>query len=245
MKAKMFIAAAMLLVSSASFAQFSNSSSSSSANTDGWSTLYLQWNPSTLSPDKGDSESFTGFSIGFNKAFSISQSIPLFVEAGLGLQYSMKNDVNLGIDIDDYDDYDYGRRAGSYYDDYYDRYADELEKGKGDWSMLSAKIPVSLAYDFQIPNSTISIIPYAGLDFRFNIFGKFKPKEGDSANLFDKDDMGGSDATWNRFQIGWHIGVNARFNNKFLVGASYGTDFSEIAEKVKVNTASITLGYCF
>lgn len=245
----------MLLMSSASFAQFSNSSSSSSASTDGWSTIYLQWNPSTLKPDKGDSESFTGLSIGYNKAFSISQSAPIFIEAGLGVQYSFKT-ISMAdrYELDD-DDLEY--------------MDPELK-----YSVLSAKIPVSIAYDFQIPNSNVSITPFAGLDFRFNIIGKQKlewnftseaeealeyhygsnwEKEkmygyslgGEDWNLFDKDDMGSDDATWNRFQIGWHIGVNARFNNKFLVGLSYGTDFSEIAKKTKINTASITVGYCF
>ena len=64
-------------------------------------------------------------------------------------------------------------------------------------------------------------------------------------NLFNKDDMGSDDKTWNRFQVGWHIGLNVRINNQFLVGASYGTDFSEIVKKVKIHTASITVGYCF
>lgn len=56
-------------------------------------------------------------------------------------------------------------------------------------------------------------------------------------------DMGGTDATWNRFQIGWQIGLNARFNSKFLLGLSYGTDFSEIHKKGKIKTTSITIGY--
>ena len=57
--------------------------------------------------------------------------------------------------------------------------------------------------------------------------------------------MGDDDATWNRFQLGWQIGVNARINSSFLLGVSYGTDFSEIAEKIKIQTTSVTLGYCF
>jgi len=64
-------------------------------------------------------------------------------------------------------------------------------------------------------------------------------------NLFDKSDMDSSDATWKRLQVGWQIGVNARFSGKFMVGLSYGSDFSEIRKKVKVNTTSISLGYCF
>lgn len=74
MKTKLFVVASMLIMGMSSFAQ---------SSIDGWNTIYLQWNPSTFVPDKGDSESFTGLSVGYNKAFSISQNIPLFFEVGL------------------------------------------------------------------------------------------------------------------------------------------------------------------
>lgn len=251
MRTKLF-AVALLMCSTAAFAQFANSSSSTSS--DGWNTIYLQWNPSTLKPDKGSSVSFTGFSIGYNKAVKISQSIPLFVETGLGVQYSFKTrDMADEFDLDEEDL----------------EYVDPEEK----FTMLSAKIPISLAYEFQIPNSKIAIIPNVGVDFRFNILGKSKfdwnlsgiakgrlkdyygddwddyelygtPVKGTDKNLFDKDDMG-SGNTWKRVQIGWHAGVNARICEKFLVGFSYGTDFTEIAKKIHIHTASITLGYYF
>ena len=57
--------------------------------------------------------------------------------------------------------------------------------------------------------------------------------------------MGSDAATWNRLQVGWHVGLNARINDQFLIGASYGTDLSEIAQKVNIYTASLTVGYCF
>jgi hypothetical protein len=72
--------------------------------------------------------------------------------------------------------------------------------------------------------------------------GQFGDKELD---LFDKNDMGSDAATWNRFQVGWHVGLKACINNQFLIGASYGTDFSEIAQKVKIHTATLVVGYCF
>lgn len=180
---------------------------------DGWSTLYFQWNPMSLSPKHGDSESFTGFSFGYSKATSLTQSLPLFLESGLGVQYSYW--------------------SGEWYTD-----DDEM-------NLLSAKIPVSVMYKYDIPNTSISIVPNLGLDLRFNILGNANIDDEDF-NLFDEDDMG-EDNAWSRFQIGWHIGVNAMFNNKFMLGVSYGTDFSKIWDEAdaKFNTASITLGYCF
>ena len=232
---KLFVFAIMAMFTLATQAQIVSSRSSritttgsvgdyAVGNYDGWNTIYLQWNPSSLSPEVGSSESFTGFSVGFNHAFSLTQSIPLYVEAGIGIQYSFWDG------------------------DYYYLYEGEYFKLKDSKiKILSAKVPVSLMYKFDIPNSTISIVPNAGLDLRFNILGKLKNDqlEKSSYNLFDKDDMRSDDNTWNRFQIGWHVGVNFMFNNQFLVGASYGTDFSEIRKSYKIHTGSITLGYCF
>lgn len=245
---KLLAVAALLAASTTVSAQFTNaskSSSSSAANTDGWSTFYVQWNPSSINVDSKnvDDQSFTGLSIGYSKAFCITSGTPLFIEAGIGLQYSFYT-------LDYKDDLD---RTFSY--------CEPEEK----FNMLSAKVPVNLMYNFQITNSNISIAPYAGLYFRFNIIGKSKTevnaksgyKESDAEerwedeemkidkNLFDKDDMGSKDATWNRFQVGWQIGVNARFNDSFLLGISYGSDFSELYKKAKISTTSITLGYCF
>lgn len=239
---KTLAVAALLAVAVPASAQFSNggAKSSTAASADGWNTVWVQWNPSSLNPDKGDSESFTGLSLGYSKAFSVSQSIPLFVEAGIGLQYSFHSEDM----TDDFELDDYGLEV------------------KDKFHMLSAKVPISLIYAWQIPNSSITLMPNLGLDLRFNISGKEKldfsgeyadeieealEEEGYDleANLFDKDEMGGSDYVWKRLQIGWHIGVKARFNEKFLVGLSYGTDFSEISKKVKISTASITLGYTF
>lgn len=185
------------------------------APADGWSMFYLQWNPSSFVPDQGSSESFTGLSMGWNKAVSLTPSNPLFLEFGIGLQYSFKKlDKYMGWDVDI------------------------------NYSMFSLKAPVQVDYAYNIPNSTIALIPNAGLDFRFNVGGKMKSDDV-SINLFDKDDMGGSDNTWNRFQVGWHIGLNASFNKKLLLGLSYGSDFSEIATKTKISTTSLTVGFFF
>ncbi len=209
---KTFAVTVLLTVSASAFAQFTNSGSGSSASLSdqkGWSTLYVEWNPSSLRPSHGDSKSITGFSAGYNHATSISSTVPLFVETGVGVQYS------------------------SYSPEYFSV------------TMISAKVPVELLYAWQLPNSSVTLIPHAGLNLRFNAFGQLSEDDHeDKYNIFSKDDMGSEDV-WKRFQIGWQIGVKARFNKSFMIGASYGTDFSEICEKAKIGTASITLGYTF
>ena len=229
-KIKLLVAAALLAVGTTASAQFSNSGTkaSKSVSTAGWSTFYVQYNPIKAKVDVKDADdlSFNGFTVGYNHAFSVSKSIPLFVEAGIGLQYATyKDDVVIGYDTDTYEEVEGDRKI----------------------NVFAARVPVSLMYQWNIPNSKVALIPFLGITMRYNFSAKRNDTNSDydydeDYDLFDKDD---NDATWKHFQIGWQIGVNARINSSFLVGVAYGNDFSEIAEKTKVQTTSITLGYCF
>ena len=153
--------AAMLAVSTSASAQFTNGATNKSsndiANTDGWNSEWLEYNPSTMKVDVSgaDNESFNALSLGYSRAFNISAGTPLFVEAGIGVQYSFKTKSigeDLGFDSEDY----------------------EICDPKQKFNMLSAKIPVSVMYAFAIPNSSVQIMPYAGIDLRFNITAKEK-----------------------------------------------------------------------
>lgn len=68
-------------------------------------------------------------------------------------------------------------------------------------------------------------------------------------DLFNDSDMKKSGLLdgkpWKRFQVGWQIGLKSRIGNNFIVGVSYGKDFSEIAYKTTVQTTTISMGYCF
>lgn len=247
---KLFAAGLFMTVSIATSAQ-STTPKETTALANGWNTVYFQWNPSSFVPEKGDDQSFTGLSLGWSKAFSLSTTTPLFLETGVGLQYSFYSEE------DDEDFY-----IPMSYDFSYEGTLTTKYKYNG-WGL---KVPIHLMYRWDIPNSNISLVPFAGINFRYNLSGKLKTEyaiymdnfgdldeeeledlgfEDVDYNVFDKKDMGGSKNTWKRFQIGWELGVKARFNEKFLVGVSYGSDFSEISKKVKIHTTSITLGYCF
>ena len=244
-KIKLFAVATMLVFCSGAYAQFTNTSSSTSStsvNSDGWSTIWVEYNSVGIKYDtKGtDDESATGLSFGYSQAFPITQSTPLFLELGLGVQYSFNTNDNLYLysydedgDIKDYK---------------------KLDNAELKTTLFSAKIPVNLIYAYQIPNSSVKIMPFIGANLRYNLSGKQKYSfDGDEdvdeekleKDVFDKKDMGSSKATWNRFQLGWNIGVKARFGENFLVGLSYGNDFSELAKKTKMQTTSITFGYTF
>ncbi len=200
-------------------AQFTNSGGgvSSNANSEGWSSVYFQYNPSTLVIDYSGAKdrSFTGLMLGYSKAFSISSSLPLYVEAGGALEYSFYSDEVGGVD----------------------------EKV----NVLAIKVPVNLVYNYEIPNSSVALAPYLGVSLRGIILAKDKEEwnGGDKTyDLFDKDDVG-KDGQWKRIQFGAQLGCNVKFNNKFFLGLGYGTDFTEICKKEKMHEFIISAGLIF
>ncbi len=259
MKIKFFALAAAMMVSTTSFAQFSQSKSSAGSNNEiskGWNSVYVQYNSLGTSyslssfndkyEDYGDeyqnlSDKLNAFTIGYNRAINVAPSIPLYVEVGAALQYAFySSEVS--------DEYE-----SSYYTDKYtDKYTGNI---------LTAKVPVSLLYHIAIPNSDFAIEPFAGVDFKYNISGSGKQKEtyeytysGEDPeideettkidNIFDKKKCDGHQA--NRFQAGWHVGANFVYKKAFI-GVSYGQDFSKFHDEtdMKFKTLSATLGYRF
>lgn len=231
---KFFAVAALLAISSGAYAQFTNSSSNNSqitANTDGWSTIWVEYNPIKMKYDaKGaDDESLTGFSAGYSHAFCVSQGAPVFLEAGIGLQYAK-------------------------YSDSKSAYVDGYGKLNVDQSITfwSAKVPVNILYCFELPNSSISLAPFVGITLRYNLSGTLKYEANDYSEKYDvfsdsdMDDLDFLDGkAWKRLQLGWQIGLKARLGQNFMAGISYGNDFSEIAYKSKIQTTAITVGYTF
>ena len=100
---------------------------------------------------------------------------------------------------------------------------------------------VALQYD------GIYIDPYAGVYLRGNILAQYKYEHGghsETVDLFSKDDMGSSDNTAKRMQVGMNLGVRARFS-KFLVGLGYSMDLTDFTKYEKTNSFDITLGMTF
>lgn len=251
MKIKFLALVAAMMISTTSFAQFSQSknfSNSSNEISKGWNSLYVQYNSIGTSyslssfndryDDYGDeyqkaidnsglSEKLNAFSIGYNRTINLTPSAPLYLEIGAALQYAF--------------------------------YSDEVGQEvtlKYTGNMLTAKVPVSLLYHVAIPNSDFAIEPFAGIDFKYNIIGtakrevtykyydETKKDEDKLDNIFDKKDCDGHQA--NRFQAGWHVGANFVYKKAFI-GISYGQDFSKFHDDIdlKFNTLSATLGCRF
>ena len=252
MKALKTIAAALLLtVSTGASAQSASSpSGSNSGNNEGWSSVWAEYGISkiTYDCDSDFDRDFNAVSIGFSKAFGLSKNQPLFVEAGLGFQYSFYSETT-----------DVPNHEGIYDDDRYDEYP-LSGNYKTKVNMFSLKIPVNFIYKYDFPNSSFSIAPFVGVALRYNFSGKVKFENIDDDydedeydedpncdfNLFDKKDMRKCGMNvWKRFQIGWNIGVKAMYKNKYSIGVAYASDFSEISKKCKISSFNISAAYHF
>ena len=212
----------------------------------GHSSFYVQYNLLGVGKEMADylddidspSDHLNGLSLGFNKAFAVTQSVPLFVEVGAGLTYAW------GKFYDEEDEYP------CYYYDEYGRgnCGDEFSLHEKDLSQhLMVNIPVNLMYKFQIPNSSITLEPYVGINVKAHILGQTKGKlkydaccdgmediledraeeyEEYDINYFNKKDMESKKYVAKRVNIGWQIGANVDFGKAF-VGISYGSDFNK------------------
>lgn len=228
-KVKYLMVVCLLGMATSAFAQFMNAKASSSFSSNGgdikgWSSLKLSYHPMSFVPDKGDSEGCTGLSLGYARSFAVSQNHPLFLEVGANLLWTSMDMTELFDESDYYDDF------------------------SAKFNMFSINVPVNFGYKYSF-NEDMFVYPYIGVNFRINAAGKIKcavEDESENFNVFDNDDMEDNLGwkTFERFQAGWQIGV-AFGINRVMLAASYGKDFTEIAEKVKMGMPSITLGITF
>lgn len=266
---KLLAALVLAGVAGSASAQFVNSANNNRAasgvgsravQTEGWNRIYVSYNKIGYNYD-GDSNDFlddmgfNAFQVGYMKGFSITPRFPFYVEAGIGLQYAFKN-----MDLGDYDSQDVplilqDEENGPQITD--NSNIEQTYK----FSLLTLQVPVNLVYKYAF-SDRFAIAPFVGIDLKYNLLGKrvlkteaqneagedymerFDMDDSYDDNLFDKKDMGSKDATWKRFQIGWHIGVGMDISD-FYASISYGTDFSEICKKTKLSNMVISLGYNF
>lgn len=261
MKTAKFAAVAILMVMATSvFAQ------------SGHGSFYVQYNSfgvgefaDVLDDMDAESERLNGIGLGFNKAFSVTSSVPLFIEIGAGLNYAWakfeEDEYENECNVDGYDYYGYPNGCGDEYTVAYKTVSQHL--------MIN--VPINLMYKFQLPNSSITLEPYVGLNLKGHILGRMKTKytyeaccdemeevfeewedeedeDDDVLNYFDKDDMGGKKYVATRFNVGWQIGANVDFGSAF-VGISYGSDFNKFlkidGEEWKYSALNVTLGLRF
>ncbi len=206
--------------------------------TSGWQSVWFNWNKSKVKSDYKEFNAikFNQLSLGYSRAFSVSRDLPLFVEGGLGVQYSYdKETIKSNETANVYHTYKY--------------------------KVFSAVAPAHLLYRWDIPSSKLSLMPFAGLNFRFNIIGRrrieaaqigensiqnFGKKSCDVfENYIDADNETYNNKAWNRFQWGWDFGVKLQYDKRYTIGLSWGREFNDFAQNSKIRSRAITLEYAF
>lgn len=179
-----------------------------------YNRLSVSYNAVSMDDDFIDG-SMSGFSLAWTKGISLSSSTPLYIETGLGLTYAFKSD--------DYSDEGYSVDVKNKY--------------------LYLAVPVNLVYKWNIPNTNMSLAPFAGIYFKGNLYGNTKAEANgyeDEMDWYDSDEGDGK-----RFNFGWNIGVGFEYS-KLYVGLSYGSDLNEMFEDAdKVGAFSVSLGFKF
>lgn len=234
---KSLIVVCAMLCSATVSAQFTTGGKSVGASTDetaDYNQFGVAYTNETFSYDfpKGydDDDTYNigtnGFSLRYLHGFSVSKSLPMFVETGLNLNF------NFG--------------SVDYYND------DSTAK----YQFAALAVPVNFAYRFKVNESvTIKPYLGLNVKFNLMGRMKWEfeddedtdyDEEDDSTtwgSLYSTKDMGDKDAVWNRFQLGWHIGAEAQFN-RFYIGLNYGTDFIKAYsyKKYKINSATLNIG---
>lgn len=176
--------------------------------------------------EKDDNFSANGFGLNYLHGFSLSSSLPMFVEAGLNVNFDF---------------------ATPYSDE--DRYGRDYTK----FTNLNFQIPVNYSYRLAIMDE-FSIAPFIGINFKIHAMmdGKHVEEDYDDDekdvykwSYFDKDKMG-KDGVYNRFQMGWQIGATFQYSRVYLT-VQYGTDFIPAwsYKKDKINTGNLRLGLGF
>lgn len=176
---------------------------------------------------KAETIGTNGFGLNYTHGFGVANS--MFVEAGANI------------------DFLFGSRT---------------EKGNG-WELtqktqnINLQVPVNFVYRFNITEG-VSIDPYAGLNFKLHFSERMRYDDEDETgkwiSVFDDgaDAMRSKDATWNRFQMGWQIGVGLNYE-KYYLGVQVGTDFipayshkfDDGTYKVNTTNVKVSLGYTF
>lgn len=212
----------------------------------------------SYAPEFIGGETVSGIAFGYTYGANCSRTYPFFFEIGMSLNYNFKTfDGAFGysmVSVDDLDDLD--KYLNMDYDDFLNQDWDHTSDLKMKFNMLSWNIPINFGYRYSI-NENLSIDPYIGLNFKFNILaqGDIESKANDndylnnaasdiindmgSINFLNKDDMMGMQ--WKTFQMGWHIGAGVNYKRLYL-GLRYGTDFIKIAEGTNSSNFYLSLG---
>lgn len=230
----LLVSAALFVSASSASAQFVNqngggrASSSAADVEDVFNTFDFTYSPVTFKEGNDNTSRETemnAVSLNWAQARVITPAYPIYLQYGVGLQYSWDTETDSSED-----------------DDYYEW------SSKATTSFLTAVIPVNVMYCFNVPQTSIALMPYAGLNLHGHILGQYSSKttydgetESNKINFFSKDDMG-EDNTYSRIGLGWQIGAKVAYN-KYFFGIAYQGPITNLYKKdeYKLNSSQVNI----
>ncbi len=114
------------------------------------------------------------------------------------------------------------------------------------------RIPASIGYRFDIwENASLSL--FTGPEFNIGLSAKVSSKildeNGIKTNLYENNNVLGSDGAWHRFSASWNIGAQLLFSKHYVVGICGSIGMTDLPENDKItfheNALRISLGYNF
>ena len=217
----------MNVSASAQFMQSNGGSKAKASVEDVFNTVDLTYSPVTMKATMGGSsltEDYNGISLNWSQARLMTDKLPIYLQYGAGAQFSWYTDSSS--------------------DGYYNY--------KTTTTFLTVKVPVNVLYNFAIPNTNLSVMPYLGLNAQVHVLGQSNASreyEGETetykTNFFSKDDM---EEPYNRFVLGWQIGAMVSYD-KYFVGIGYNGPVTSLAKKgdnkIQTSQVNISLGIMF
>lgn len=188
-------------------------------NEPGWSILGLEYLPSTTiqAINSGTWKEGHAFAISYTQAVAMTKSMPLFLEWGLGAQYSSYGNERVGNALD-------------------------FLSVKAplnivlDIHISDTKIHLDPYVGLCVRGNAWGRTFYITKDYSSNNEEKFS----DPISFFDN-------TGYKLFQIGGHFGVKARFESGFFVGVEHGSDFNTFIndDKKIISGVSVSGGLVF
>lgn len=219
---------------------------------------YDLWN---VSMDGYPNRGLQGAFLELGGGFALSQKMPLYLTADVRISYVEKGVYGtdrqyLADDVLTYgEDWIKAPYVPASQTDIYGNYSGEDKVNCYDYAVT---VPVNVSYRWRIGKTKFRISPYAGINFKFHIDGSqeayliqnpLSPRRGEDGNYyyyakFEEDNCYNNETgpKFNRFQLGWQIGVNLEYR-KFNIGAGFGTDIMKLGDGASSNNLTVGIGF--
>lgn len=270
-KVKLWLAATLFMVSTSADAQFlrekpSKVTAMTKGVPNGWNTLNVQYNAISFIGDLDDDiyKRFGGYTIEYTNAVKITEELPIYLEWGLGLQYGY-GFIAESLERKIYGIVDRGFKPATIDTCVVNSRARMLSipipvNLVYDIPITNSDIHIAPYFGFQFRGIIFSQL---NQDAKNKVTNQTIGKS-EYVNLFDENDVGASyirqfdendeadksvkkynvaDYVWKRFQIGCQLGINIRFDNKYMIGFSYEFDCSKLSTNAKLQQLIARIGF--